>query len=310
MIKVLVLGSKGMLGSMVHRVLSHSMDIKVMGTSRSTEDTHHSGPGWRLPFRAEDPATLLRTLPLYGGWPDFIINCIGRIKPTIDDLDPESVAKAIEANAVLPHRLAGMAADLSTCRIIHITTDCVFSGLVGGYTESALHDADDHYGKTKSLGEVVADNTMNLRCSIIGPELSRPTRSLLEWVIGQKMGANILGYSNHFWSGLTTLHFAHICQGLVTHDHLFRAGTQHLVPQDMATKFSLLQWIARAWGREDMTVEAIAHSQDLNMTLNTRFPDQNAALWNVSGYPVPPTIDQMVRELAEFCGVPPLGFPA
>lgn len=308
MTKMLVLGSRGMLGSMVLRVLSNLPSLTVVGTIQAAEQApQHSGPGWLLPFNALCPESLLRDLFRYGGWPDFIINCVGKIKPAIDGLDPDSVAQAIEVNSTFPHRLAAMAAGKS--QIIHITTDCVFTGQDGAYNERACHDADDHYGKTKSLGEVVADNVMNLRCSIIGPELSRPTRSLLEWVIGQKMGAIIGGYTNHLWNGLTTLHFAHICGGIAANPHLFRPGVQHLIPQDHATKFDLLQHIAAAWNRDDITVEAREVGDSCHRNLATLHPSANAYLWAAAGYPVPPTVAQMVRELADFKGMAPLTWP-
>ena len=98
--------------------------------------------------------------------------------------------------------------------MIQIATDCVYSGKTGGYNEDSLHDALDAYGKTKSLGEVRSSTFLNIRSSIIGPEINHKVL-LLEWFLKQPKGAVLNGFSNHLWNGVTTLQFAELCLTII-----------------------------------------------------------------------------------------------
>ena len=172
-----------------------------------------------------------------------------------DDLAADR-RRAVEVNASFPYRLA-TAADARGVRIIQIATDCVYSGAIGRYDESASHDATDVYGQTKSLGEVPGDHVLNLRCSIIGPEIGSTT-SLLEWVLAHPQGATLGGYIDHHWNGVTTLAFARVASGIVlAGDPL--AGTHHLVPADSVSKAELVRLIAQAWGRDDLDIRDVTH---------------------------------------------------
>lgn len=162
---------------------------------------------------------------------DFVINCIGLIKQRMSD---EDTLKAIQINSVFPWTLARLCKSLD-CRLIHITTDCVFSGSDGGYDEYRLHDCTDVYGKTKSLGEPT--NCMVLRTSIIGEELHGNV-SLVEWAKSQK-GKMVDGYVSHFWNGVTTYQFSKICHRIIEED-LYQEELFHIFSNDIS-KYELLK---------------------------------------------------------------------
>ena len=208
---------------------------------------------------------------------DWVVNCIGIIKPYCDD-----VLKAIQVNAEFPQLL--------NANTIQIATDCVYSGKKGSYVETDLHDATDVYGKTKSLGE--APHIKNLRCSIIGPEVKNHI-SLLDWFLGQEK-AN--GFTNHLWNGVTTYHFSKLVQGIIR-EGIELPNVQHIVPGDVVTKAELLRTIAEAYGK-DIPVTEVEAPEAVDRTLATNNPELNARIWKAAGYDTPPTIKQMVEELA------------
>jgi dTDP-4-dehydrorhamnose reductase len=206
-----------------------------------------------------------------------VINCIGLIKPYTTDVE-----QTIRVNALFPYSLPE--------NTIQIATDCVYSGKKGRYVETDPHDALDVYGKTKSLGE--APHISNLRCSIIGPEIKTHT-SLLDWFLSQE---EVNGYTNHLWNGITTYHFSMICQGIVR-EGIELPNLQHIVPADAVTKHELLGIIAKAYGKK-ITVNPILAEEYIDRTLATNNSDLNRQLWEAAGYNNPPTIEEMVEELA------------
>jgi dTDP-4-dehydrorhamnose reductase len=225
---------------------------------------------------------------------DYVINCIGIIKPYINDSDPKQTEAAFEINGAFPNRLQTWASKHGA-KVIQIATDCVFSGSKGNYLETDEHDALDVYGKSKSMGEAKGDSMMHLRVSIIGPEVDRNS-SLLEWVRNQPKNAEISGYTDHFWNGITSMHFAKIARGIIEND-LFEAGVFHVLPQDSTTKSALVTLIAKYLGRSDIKVIPAATGANINRTLATSFPAKNRAFWLAAGYDSPPTIQQMVSEV-------------
>lgn len=208
---------------------------------------------------------------------DWVVNCIGIIKPYCDNVE-----RAIRVNALFPYYLPE--------NTIQIATDCVYSGDKGNYVETDLHDATDVYGKTKSLGE--APHIKNLRCSIIGPEVKNHI-SLLDWFLQQKE-AN--GFTNHLWNGVTTLHFSKIVQGAIR-EGIELPQLQHIVPADKVTKAELLRIIAKAY-EKDIPVKDTEADIVIDRTLSTNNPELNLRLWQAAGYKNPPTIKEMVTELA------------
>lgn len=249
--KILVLGASGMLGHKVIQVLAQS-DHEVWAAARpngaaSLEAFFHKRPP--RPFMVPTPqdvdsgqlCQLVCTIA-----PDVLINCVGLVKQR---KKADSVAHAAPVNAILPHLLAA-ACDAARARMIHVSTDCVFSGQKGvergtvdfyelgalddgAFSEELRHrgflhtkrdrpDATDVYGRTKTLGEIGDQaHVLTIRTSLVGPELT-PGRSLLEWLIAQV--GDVSGFLDHYWTGVTTLRFAEVLR-----DHVLASDLSGLV---------------------------------------------------------------------------------
>lgn len=299
MTNVLILGGSGMLGSMLAAVLSGRQGFRVAATARSKElaDEYAArlpGARWMVFDGARDnPAALLAE----AGEPRWILNAIGITKPLVRDDNPWQVERAVRINALLPHHLAE-AAIAAGARILQIATDCVYSGQRGAYTEEDPHDALDVYGKTKSLGECQFENACHLRCSIVGPE-PKDYKFLLEWLLGQSEGARVNGFTNHRWNGLGTLQFARLCAAVMEQE-ITLPRVLHVVPSGAITKADLLREMARCWGRGDIAVNDTDAKVVVDRTLATSQPELNRRLWQAAGYPAPPSVPEMMAELAQF----------
>ena len=291
MTKVLILGATGMLGTAVmNEFLGFAGDVVV--TTRGKELDRLPGSILQVSFDAttDDPAAAFKGL----GKVDYVVNCIGIIKPHISDSDEKQRLNALQINSLFPQKLADWAAETGA-KVIQIATDCVFSGHKGSYLESDAHDALDVYGKSKSLGEVPNPSMMHLRVSIIGPEVGRST-SLLEWVRNQPQGAQIFGFTDHVWNGVTTTHFGKIARGIIE-SNLFKAGVFHLIPGNRLPKDKLVQKIATVFGRDDIEIQPKASGNTVDRTLETIDTDFNRKLWAAAGYEAPPTIEHMLEEI-------------
>jgi dTDP-4-dehydrorhamnose reductase len=284
--RVLVLGATGMLGSMAARVLGANPAIEVARTARE-------GGAGMLPFDAEreDLAALLDETRC-----EWVLNAIGLLAARIDESDPASVARAEAVNGEFPHRLA--AALGPERRAIAVGTDAVFSG-TGPHDESAPHEPDGAYARSKDRGEVEAEGVLQLRCSIVGPELG-PPRSLLGWILSQPPGARVEGWSDQRWNGVTTLAFARIVEAIVTGAAPAPPSPLHVVPADALTKAELLEAILAAFGREDVEVAPRPSGRPADRTLATRHPEESRALWAAAGYAEPPSIAALLAELAAY----------
>ena len=258
-----------MLGSMVLRYLQQNPDFAVQGTARKALKG-------MLQFDAADfvqAGTLTDEIKTA----DYLINCIGIIKPHCHDDNEQEVTTAIIVNALFPHALAAQLAKLKKSpKIIQIATDCVYSGKTGDYLESALHDPTDVYGKTKSLGEVRMDNLLNIRCSIIGPEQGT-SLSLLEWFLHQPNGAKLSGYDNHFWNGVTTLQFAELCEKIIVQNafsDLYHANpVHHFLPNEKVSKFRLLQIFQKVFKTSFEIAKTSAATGMVDRSLKSSFGD-------------------------------------
>lgn len=259
MTRVLILGKSGMLGSMVFHYLSKYSLFKVIGTNREE-------------FNAENFLKDSANFSHIKNY-DFVINCIGIIKPYCRDDDLEGVKKAIKINALFPHQLYHFCKDSNT-KIIQIATDCVFSGREGNYDEDSPHDPVDVYGMTKSLGEVFQGNFLNIRCSIIGPEIKN-NLGLLAWFLSQKNGAKVKGYNRHLWNGVTTLQFAELIKKIIEKDQFNKliklSYTIHFVPNNSVTKYALLMLFKRVF-RKNLQIERVDDALQKNLTLKTEYP--------------------------------------
>lgn len=214
---------------------------------------------------------------------DYIVNCIGKIPQR-----SPNAKELIYINAAFPHWLA----ENTEARIIHITTDCVFNGRAGSYTESSPHNALTLYGKSKSLGEVNSSNVMNLRASIVGR--SQTGFGLLEWVRSRPKNEQIDGYFDHLWNGIPTDTMADMIRAIIQFN-LFYPGTQHIVPGAFLTKNRLVRMFAEQLGRKDLEVITKITGQRTNMTLSTVFPEYNLSLWNHIGYKTIPSVEELIR---------------
>jgi dTDP-4-dehydrorhamnose reductase len=297
--KVLVLGASGMLGSMVTDFLSRDESLSVTATMRSSDLIAQArrlaeNIEWRI-FEIKDENQTVQQFQEFTE-PDWIINAIGIIKPYIHDERPDEIERAIRVNACFPNWLAR---SFEESRILQIATDCVYSGSRGCYLESDAQDALDVYGKTKSLGEVWLSNVNHLRCSIIGPE-PRNYVSLLEWFRRQPSNAKVSGYTNHTWNGVTTLHYAKLCHGIIKND-IPLPHIQHVIPDGDITKHDLLDCFARCYGRNDIQITATEAQKVIDRTLMTENEKLNMGLWKNAGYEdCPPSVCWMVEELAAF----------
>jgi dTDP-4-dehydrorhamnose reductase len=241
-VKVLVIGASGMIGSTVFRVLSEQKDWEVFGSVRDKSVQRFFPPsiGARLvsEIDVENADSLAKVLDHTR--PEVVINCAGLTKHKPEAEDPLS---AIPINTLLPHRLAGLC-KLAGARLIHVSTDCVFSGEKGGYTEDDFADARDVYGKSKVLGEVVYPHTVTLRTSTIGHEL-QSKYGLLDWFLSQE--GRCKGYTRAVFSGLPTVVFAQVVRDhVIPHPEL--SGLYHVAAQPI-NKFDLLKLIADVYGK-------------------------------------------------------------
>jgi dTDP-4-dehydrorhamnose reductase len=269
--KIAILGSTGMLGHEVERIFQ-SEGFEVRSVNRDKINAQFASTG-------EIQASIAGC--------SWIINCIGIIKTHIAINNSQSVQQAIQVNGLFPHKLADAAKNVGA-KVIQIATDCVYDGQKGLYVETDPHNATDVYGKTKSLGEVEADNVMSLRCSIIGKELKGKT-SLLEWFLNQPQNATVTGYKNHFWNGVTTSAFGKICTGIIKND-FWVSGLQHVVPADVVTKAKMLFIFKKIFSRHDISINSMNTNVRIDRSISTNNPDINKILWTIAGYREVPTI--------------------
>ena len=291
MTKVLILGATGMLVTAVmNEFLNFEGDVIVTTRGKKLEGLPNSISQLSFDATADDPAAAFKGL----GKVDFVVNCIGIIKPHISDSDDKQRLNALQINSLFPQKLANWASETGA-KIIQIATDCVFSGHKGSYLESDAHDALDVYGKSKSLGEVPNPSMMHLRVSIIGPEVGRST-SLLEWVRNQPQGAQIFGFTDHVWNGVTTTHFGKVARGIIE-SNMFKAGVFHVIPGNRLPKDKLVQKIATVFGRDDIEIQPKASGNTVDRTLETIDTEFNGRMWAAAGYETPPTIERMLEEI-------------
>lgn len=281
--RILILGVTGMLGNAMLRVLhgaAASDGLEVFGTMRSPGGMAHFPdiPADRL-IAHVDVENQDELVALLGRVrPDVVINCIGLVKQHSDANDP---LVALPVNAMLPHRLAGLCALLGA-RLVHVSTDCVFNGQKGFYTESDPSDAYDLYGRSKYLGEVTAPHTITLRTSIIGHELNG-ARSLIGWFLAQE--GEIKGFTKAIFSGLPTMELANVVrQHVLPKPEL--SGLYHVAAQPIS-KFDLLTLVAEAYGK-DITIHP-DETLDIDRSLDgTRFSE-------ATGYRADPWPDLIAR---------------
>jgi dTDP-4-dehydrorhamnose reductase len=213
--RVLLLGAGGMLGHRLALELARAPDLEVHCTLRRpiADDFVAAGVQYHAGVDLSDGSEPLRAL-LDGLAPDVVINAVGAVKQRDLAAAPD---RTFFLNGVLPHLLCLLNPN-RTARVVHVSTDCVFSGGRGGYTESDVPDAEDLYGRSKAIGELAYGRHVTLRTSLIGFEVATHL-SLLSWFFRQPTGSRLRGYSHAIFSGLPTATFSRLVV------HLVRAGT-------------------------------------------------------------------------------------
>jgi dTDP-4-dehydrorhamnose reductase len=281
-VKVLVVGGAGMLGHKLVEVLSaeHEVWTSVRGAAEGFCALGIGHPDRVLGFMDMTSGdAVVRLLGDVG--PDAVVNAVGAIKQVAEGQDP---AAGTMLNTLLPHRLA-QACRLGGIRLVHISTDCVFAGSKGGYTEDDPADATDVYGRTKHLGEVTSSGCLTLRTSIIGREL-RTSHGLVEWFMS-RTGSAVDGFTRAVFSGVTTSTLARwVCRLLVEHPQLsglYHAGAAPISKYDLLTRLKTAM---------HLDVE-IRPSDRLSIDRSLNSDRFRAA----TGFHVPPW-DDMVSELA------------
>ena len=281
---VLVLGASGMLGNAMLRLFSQSEGHRALGTVRSSRTMRLLPEALRASLivgvDVENFDSLSRGIA--AAKPDVVINCIGVVKQLSESDDPLT---AIPINSLLPHRLARLC-ELAGARLVHISTDCVFSGRKGLYTEDDFPDANDLYGRSKYLGEVDYPNAVTLRTSIIGHELDG-ARSLVGWFLAQS--GSVKGFTQAVFSGLPTVELARVVRDFVLQNPQLH-GTHH-VSAEPINKYDLLRLVAAAYGKSITIVPDASLVIDRSL-VSTRFRE-------ATGY-TPPPWPQLVQGMREF----------
>lgn len=282
--KILVLGVTGMLGNSVFNFFCQNENHDVWGTLRHSDALKY--------FPTVVHSKLLRNVDILNTdnlipvladlRPNVVINCIGLIKQHTMSKDPLT---ALPLNSLFPHRLAQLC-DFSGSKLIHISTDCVFSGKKGFYSESDISDAEDLYGKSKYIGEVIdVPHAITLRTSMIGHELNGG-HSLVDWFLSQNNETK--GFTKAIFSGLPTIEIANIiCKHILPHLEL--SGLYHVAAEPI-NKFDLISLLAKIYRKK------IAIIPDSNLVIDRSL---NANRFNqATGY-VPPKWPLLIQKMYE-----------
>jgi dTDP-4-dehydrorhamnose reductase len=282
--RVLVLGASGMLGSAVFREFDGHAPHEVWGLVRNESFLSYFSPAQRR--RIVTGVDVLDETALRAAFervrPDVVINCVGLIKQKEHSEDPLVV---LPINAMLPHRLAALCAS-GNARLLHISTDCVFSGRKGMYTEDDPSDAEDLYGKSKYIGELRdLRHAVTLRTSIVGRELNS-SRALVDWFLAQQ--GSVHGFRRSIFSGMTAIELARVMRDVVLPNSSLQ-GLYH-VSSAPISKFDLLKLVAAQYGK---TIDVLP---DDELVIDRSL--DSSRFRQVTGYR-PPSWESMVRVMHE-----------
>ena len=270
--KILLLGATGMAGHVAYHYLKETNKYEIVDVVFRNKLTADS-----IVLDVTDKhATeeLIKTVK-----PDIIVNCIGiLIKGSRQHPD-----NAIYINAYFPHLLERLSSEINA-KLIHISTDCVFSGKKGNYTEYDFRDADDVYGRSKALGEVENDRDVTIRTSIIGPELKQNGEGLFHWFMHQEGKVN--GFTDAIWGGVTTLELAKAIDKAI--DNNF-TGLVHLSNGTGINKYDLLNLFKTIWNRNNVDINLFeGHAVDKSLQSSTKFnmnvPSYSAMLYEMKSW--------------------------
>jgi dTDP-4-dehydrorhamnose reductase len=267
--KVLLLGSEGMLGHMV-KLYFQEQGHTVKGTTRSSDGDYTLD----VMKNINDIESFIDDFK-----PDAIINCIGILNKVAED----NHSLAVMVNSYLPHYVDEIARRKGM-KFVHVSTDCVFDGKAsGGYTETDLRTATDFYGRSKGLGEVDNDASVTLRTSIVGPDVNEKGIGLFQWFMNQQ--GETSGYDKVIWTGVTTLQFAKCMEQAITKNV---TGIRHAVNNDKIDKYNLLL-LFKKYFNKDITIHPKSdYVSDKSLVRTTNFD------FGIPSY------DQMVKEMADW----------
>lgn len=241
--RVLIFGGSGMLGHKLSQLFRERFDTWATVRGHGAAYARYGIFERERTLGAIDAAdfdTVVRAVASVR--PDVVVNAIGIVKQLPEARDP---ILSLTINSLFPHRLASLCQAAGT-RLIHVSTDCVFSGRKGGYVESDISDAEDLYGRTKFLGEVTGPGCLTIRTSIVGRELNS-SNGLVEWLLGNR-GRRVNGFTEAIFSGLTTNRLAHTLADIVA-NHSDLSGLYHVSSQPIS-KYDLLRLICDAYGAQ------------------------------------------------------------
>ena len=282
--RLLILGASGMLGHTALRYFAQQPGFEVFGSLRAPKPSLQALAPTATLLPGVDVENLDALAALLARVrPHVVLNAIGVVKQLAAADDP---LVALPINALLPHRLARLCA-LVGARLVHVSTDCVFTGQRGHYKESDAPDALDLYGRSKLLGEVDEENAVTLRTSIIGPELGGGSQGLVGWFLAQQ--GEVKGFTKAVFSGLPTLELARVIHQHVLPRPALR-GTWHVstAPID---KHALLTLVKQAWGRE-----TVIHP-DAKLVIDRSL--DSSRFREATGY-APAPWPQLVQEMKDF----------
>jgi dTDP-4-dehydrorhamnose reductase len=251
--KILIFGSRGMLGHIVSSYLIDTQKYQVIGSAIQDNklDSHY-------PVDVCDPIAVEEYVRRKK--PDIVINCVGIL---VNDSN-NNVENAIKVNSLFPNILSRMGEELKY-KLIHMSTDCVFSGNKGNYIETSTLNGESVYARTKILGEFDNNNNLIIRTSIIGPELKANGSGLLDWFLNQN--SDVGGFVNAFWTGVTTLELAKGIDEFIKQDI---SGIYHFVSREKISKLELLKLIKKIWQKENIKITKNEEYKTDKSLLNTR----------------------------------------
>lgn len=274
---ILILGITGMLGYTLFRQLSQNTALDVHGTARTINGLEQGFPDpltkkLSLGIDVTDLGSVTNLLSKLH--PDIVINCIGIIKQLPIAKDP---LPTISINALFPHQLAKACKDIGAT-MIHISTDCVFSGKKGNYCEEDNSDAEDLYGRSKFLGEVYYEHCVTLRTSIIGHEL-KSHHGLIEWFLAQEGKAP--GYTHAIYTGFPTIELASIIEHQVIPNKELK-GLYHVASAPIS-KYELLRLVAARYEKkiEIIQTRTVVCDRSLNAARFQKATGYQAPSWDM-----------------------------
>ena len=266
--KALILGADGMLGHVV-KLYFQEQGYEVKGTSRSDSQD--------LVFDATlNTSDLGKFIDDFK--PDAVVNCIGILNKVAE----ENHSLAVMVNSYLPNYLDELCKDKKV-KFVHISTDCVFDGKSGEYTENSFKDATSYYGLSKSLGEINNDTNVTLRTSIVGPDINGQGIGLFQWFMNQTNEAN--GFDKAIWTGVTTIQLAKAIEKAIQNN---LTGLRHVVNNDKIDKYSLLELFKKYFNKDIEIMRKSDYKSDKSLIRTTDFD------FGVPSY------EQMIKEMSDW----------